>query len=148
MSWVRAPSATPYEIRKACYQRDSRLFYFPCDVRADVRRFQESSPTPAKRIPAHSNLSWVYSTSGYGCQHGAYCFAILVCALTSALTNAALTSLSALALIFPCEAALLGVIGALARVIMVASSSGTRSAMAAGNHAGNHAGIHVLLGVL
>ena len=45
---------------------------------------------------------------------------------------------------FSCETALLGVIGALARVIMVASSSGTRSAMAAGNHAG----IHVLLGVL
>jgi hypothetical protein len=39
LSWVRAPSATPDEIRKACYSKDSRIFSLVCDVKADVQRF-------------------------------------------------------------------------------------------------------------
>ena len=51
-STVQVCDALPSCIRKACYQYDSGLFYFLYDVKADVRRFQESSLAPDKRKPA------------------------------------------------------------------------------------------------
>ena len=62
MSWVRAPSATPSTVKKPCYLKDSGVFCFLSDVRADVRRFRESSPCATnKKAPRRGcrSFCWV-----------------------------------------------------------------------------------------
>ena len=41
--------SSPYRHSKPCYSKDSGVFCFPSDVRADVRRFRQSHPAPDKR---------------------------------------------------------------------------------------------------
>ena len=55
--WVRIPPSPPAQ-RKPRYQFGSGVFSFPSDVRADVRRFRESSSSPSnKKAPRWGNAS-------------------------------------------------------------------------------------------
>ena len=56
LSWVRPPHVPPSTVKKPCYQNGSGVFCFSSDVRVDVRRFRESSPTPDERKPARGGL--------------------------------------------------------------------------------------------
>ena len=62
-------SSLRHQVSKGiCYEKDSEVFLFAFDVRADVRRFRESSPSTSGEEPSGRRLSRARTTAcpGFG----------------------------------------------------------------------------------